>query len=203
MWFCCLDLRKMCCAIFASPSHDGVIAASVASSETNLAGFLWTWEPGGIYVVLAKDIEIFFDDRISSTVQRLFLWSAVFSVDLLVSGSIHQGDERFSVVSRGRQCAFISLSALLCANSCHPSQWTTQMIDYILIQGDSMYLTAYEEHTIPDTETISLTYLPDLARWFPLDIRTEQSPVEANNLNQSPVIPSNNTTDYYVVFHGE
>jgi hypothetical protein len=91
------------------------------------------------------------------------------------------------------------------------------MIDYILIQGDSMYLTAYEEHTIPDTETISLTYLPDLARWFPLDIRTEQSPVEANNLNQSPdkspveannlnqspVIPSNNTTDYYVVFHGE
>jgi len=31
-------------------------------------------------------------------------------------GSIHQGNNRFRDVSRGRQCAFMSLSALLCAN---------------------------------------------------------------------------------------
>ena len=36
----------------------------------------------------------------------------------IVNGSIHQGDRRFSDVSGGRQCAFTSVSALLCAKSC-------------------------------------------------------------------------------------
>ena len=64
-------------------------------------------------------------------------------------GSIRQGDNRFSDVSRGRQCAFMSLSALLCANSNDILTWTTETIDGILIEGDVMYLT------------ISLNYLPD------------------------------------------
>ena len=38
---------------------------------------------------------------------------------LFFSADIHQGDERFSVHSRGKQCAFMSLSALLTArNKC-------------------------------------------------------------------------------------
>ena len=37
---------------------------------------------------------------------------------LFVRGSIHQGDSRFSDISRGTQCAFMSPSALSCANSC-------------------------------------------------------------------------------------
>ena len=32
-----------------------------------------------------------------------------------VAGSIHQGDEMFSDISRGRQCSLMSFSALLCA----------------------------------------------------------------------------------------
>ena len=46
------------------------------------------------------------------------------NADLIVSGSIHQADHRFSDLSRGRQCAFISFSALLRASSCRVSQWT-------------------------------------------------------------------------------
>ena len=36
---------------------------------------------------------------------------------LIISGSIHQGGSCFNEISIGRQCAFMSLSALLCANS--------------------------------------------------------------------------------------
>ena len=37
---------------------------------------------------------------------------------LSIAGSSHQGHERFSEVSRGRQCSFMSFSALSCAQLC-------------------------------------------------------------------------------------
>ena len=108
---------------------------------------------------------------------------------LLVAGSIHQAHDRFSEISRGRQCCFISFSALLCAQSCPVPQWTASTVDQILTQGDKMYLDALESRAIPDTETISLTYLPDRARWsLPIEAnKSNQSPVEANKPNQSPI----------------
>ena len=36
---------------------------------------------------------------------------------LSIAGSSHQGHERFSEISMGRQCSFMSFSALLCAQS--------------------------------------------------------------------------------------
>ena len=83
--------------------------------------------------------------------------------DLTVSGSTHQADCHLSDVSRGRQCAFMSLSAMLLkrANSCHVSQWTADTVNEILIEGDAMYVKAFDDDTIPDIETLSLTYLPD------------------------------------------
>ena len=45
---------------------------------------------------------------------------------LFARGSIHQSDNRFSDISRGRQCAFMSFSALLCANSCDILTCTTE-----------------------------------------------------------------------------
>ena len=48
-----------------------------------------------------------------------------------VRGSIHQGDSQFSNISRGRQCSFMSLLALLCANSCDILTWTSDIIDRI------------------------------------------------------------------------
>ena len=80
------------------------------------------------------------------------------NADLIVSGSTHQADRRFSDVSRERQRAFTSLSTLLiCANSCRASQWTA---------GHSRWDTDRRRyHVCPDTETLSLTYLPDWVHW--------------------------------------
>ena len=61
----------------------------------------------------------------------------------------------------------MSLSAMLLkrANSCRVSQWTADTVDEILIEGDTMYVKAFDDDTIPDTETLSLTYLPDRVHW--------------------------------------
>ena len=66
----------------------------------------------------------------------------------IVNGRIHQGDRRFSDVSGGRQCAFTSVSALLCAKSCDVLQWMsngrpTHSVDQLLTEGDAMYLKTF------------------------------------------------------------
>ena len=108
--------------------------------------------------------------------------------NLFIVGSIHQGNEGFSEISRGWQCSFMSFSAILYAQSLPISQWQTSTVDQILTQGDKMYLDALERQVIPDAETISLTYLPNKARW-PLPIvanKSHQSPDEAHKRNKSP-----------------
>ena len=63
---------------------------------------------------------------------------------LFLSANIHQGDDLFSVGSRGKQCAFMTVSALVTAqNIPFPLvQWSKTTIDNILAQGDQMYLKA-------------------------------------------------------------
>ena len=63
---------------------------------------------------------------------------------LSIAGSSHQGHKRFSEISRGRQCCFISFSALLCAQSFPVQHCDTAMVDQILIEGDRMYFNALE-----------------------------------------------------------
>ena len=55
------------------------------------------------------------------------------------------------VTSRGRQCSFMSFSALLCARTLLIESWT----DQILFEGDKIYLNAFERRIIPDTDTLS------------------------------------------------
>ena len=76
-------------------------------------------------------------------------------------GSIHQGTNLFSDISRGRQCVFRSLSALLYANSCDILTWTNEAINGILIRGVAMYVKAFKERSTPDAEAIYFNYLPD------------------------------------------
>ena len=64
----------------------------------------------------------------------------MFNATLFTRRSIHQGDSRFSDISRGRQCAFMSLSALLCANRGDISTWTAEIMDCVLAEGDSTLL---------------------------------------------------------------
>ena len=52
--------------------------------------------------------------KVQKTVQKL-KGKYYYMANLHTAGTFHQGDERFSVQSRGKQCAFMSLSAVLTA----------------------------------------------------------------------------------------
>ena len=56
-----------------------------------------------------------------------------------VQGSIHQGSETFSEPSRGRQCAFMAVSALFRNEIAPVYSRTKSVIDQILHHGDGMY----------------------------------------------------------------
>ena len=62
------------------------------------------------------------------------------SLALFLSTNIHQGDNLFSVQSRGKQCAFMSLSAVLTAQNIP----LIETLDNVLLQGDKMYLHALD-----------------------------------------------------------
>ena len=57
-------------------------------------------------------------------------------------------NERFSTVTK-------TCKLLLCFAT----------VDEILIEGDVMCVKAFDDDTIPDTEMLSLTYLPDHVHW--------------------------------------
>jgi hypothetical protein len=59
---------------------------------------------------------------------------------------IHQGDDLFSVQSRGKQCAFMSLSALLTAQNIPLAliDWSKTTLNNVLLQGDKMCLQALD-----------------------------------------------------------
>ncbi len=82
---------------------------------------------------------------------------------LFLSVDIHQGDERFSVHSRGKQCAFMSLSALLTARNIPLNSWSSVTFKNALLQGDKMFLNALDSGFIildPGVEFLSVENLP-------------------------------------------
>lgn len=48
----------------------------------------------------------------------------------------------------------MSLSALLCVNNDDISTWTTETMDRVLAEGDSMFFKDFEESSIPDNRRI-------------------------------------------------
>ena len=92
---------------------------------------------------------------------------AMSNISLFACGSIHQGHERFSNVSRGKQCAFMSLSALSSGRVFPVQQWTSKTVDNILLKGDRTYLNAliHVDGDIPDEESMSVNNLPTIACW--------------------------------------
>ena len=82
--------------------------------------------------------------------------------DLTVySGSTHQADRRLSDVS---QCAFTAMLLNVQTPAMFRNGRPTQSMSEILI-GDSMCVKVFDDDTIPDTETLSLTYLPGRVHW--------------------------------------
>ena len=57
---------------------------------------------------------------------------------LFIDCNLHQGDEHFSVQSRGKQCAFMSLSAVLTAENIPIAEWSKSTLDNVLLQGDKL-----------------------------------------------------------------
>jgi hypothetical protein len=65
------------------------------------------------------------------------------SMALFLSAIIHQGDELFSVHSRGKQCAFMSLSALLTARNIPLTAWSFTTFNNVLIQDLKILLDSF------------------------------------------------------------
>ena len=82
---------------------------------------------------------------------------------LFLSSNIHQGDEMFTVPSRGKQCAFMSLSAILTAQNIPLIDWSTTTLSNVLVQGDKMYLKSFSNGSIvlhPGLEFLAIANVP-------------------------------------------
>jgi hypothetical protein len=65
--------------------------------------------------------------------ERNFSENKLVSMALFLSSNIHQGDDLFSVHSRGKQCAFMTLSAILTAQNMPLTEWSKQTFDNVLV----------------------------------------------------------------------
>ena len=82
---------------------------------------------------------------------------------LFLCATMHQGDERFSLQTRGKQCAFMSLAAVITAQNNPLIDWSTTMFNNVLSQGDQMYFKALNKGLIvleQDDEFLSMDNLP-------------------------------------------
>ena len=118
-------------------------------------------------------------------------------MEFFLSSDIHQGDELFSVQSRGKQCAFMSLSAILTAQNIPLIDWSKTTFNNVLLQGDTMHLKALDHGLIvldPRIEFLSIDDLPTVVsiscgkNMFSYEIcRYVTSPIHANTAT-SPVM---------------
>ena len=104
---------------------------------------------------------------------------------LFLSAYIHQGDDLFSAQSRGKQCAFMSLSAILTAENMPLIDWSKTTFNNVLLQGDKMYLRALNNGLIvlePSIEFLSVDNLPKVVGEIDLMSQTSsaQFVVESN-----------------------
>ena len=84
---------------------------------------------------------------------------------LLVSANTHQGAECFNTESRGKQCAFMSLSAIFTAERIPLFEWSQSIIDNILVQGDFMYVKALNNCSFCINPGVELTSIDNLPRF--------------------------------------
>eukprot|EP00794_Sanderia_malayensis_P018460 gene18460-20310_t len=85
---------------------------------------------------------------------------------VIAMGHTHQGDERYSEVSCGRQCAFMALTSLVYNFQTLPTEsWGSNTIDRILMLGDCEFSYALHHGYIPDAPNLSVENLPRLILW--------------------------------------
>ena len=116
-------------------------------------------------------------------------------MEFFLSSDIHQGDELFSLQSRGKQCAFMSLSAILTAQNIPLIDWSKTTFNNVLLQGDTMHLRALDHGLIvldPRIEFLSIDNLPTVVsiscgkNMFSYEIcRSVTSPIHANTARKT------------------
>ena len=82
---------------------------------------------------------------------------------LFILLAIHQGGELFSVEqSRGKQCAFMSLSAVVTAQHNPLIDWSTTTFNNVLLQGDTMYLKALNSGLVVLDQRVEFLFVDNL-----------------------------------------
>ncbi|KAG5894349.1 hypothetical protein JTB14_031910 [Gonioctena quinquepunctata] len=77
----------------------------------------------------------------------------------ILHGSFHQGNERFSPESRGRQCTGIATVASVAFSLINPNYWCKSDIDYMLLVGDKYYRDCIAARVNPNREEAHIEYL--------------------------------------------
>ena len=119
---------------------------------------------------------------------------------LFLCATMHQGDERFSVQTRGKQCAFMSLAAVITAQNNPLIDWSTTMLDNVLSQGDQMYLKALNKGLIvleQGVEFLSIDNLPKVVSVSGCSTMFSYDIIDTVNLQpvRLPVVVAQNNND--------
>ena len=124
---------------------------------------------------------------------------------LFLSAYMHQGDDLFSAESRGKQCAFMSLSAILTAENMPLAliDWSKTTFNNVLLQGDKMYLRALNNGLIvlePSIEFLSVDNLPKVVGVsccrnmfsYEIDLMSQTISSAQSNINNLPIVVESN-----------
>ena len=122
---------------------------------------------------------------------------------LFLSAYMHQGDDLFSAESRGKQCAFMSLSAILTAENMPLIDWSKTTFNNVLLQGDKMYLRALNNGLIvlePSIEFLSVDNLPKVVGVsccrnmfsYEIDLMSQTISSAQSNINNLPIVVESN-----------
>jgi hypothetical protein len=136
---------------------------------------------------------------------------------LFISGNIHQGTEIFSVHSGGKQCAVMSLSALLTAhNKPLIIEWSNTTLNNVVLQGDKMYLEALNNGLIVPDPGVEHLSIDNLSTVFCVSCcMNNMSPnsffyeickplfvtdlIQTQNVNKSPIVVPQTISDLPIV----
>ena len=166
-----------------------VVLSSLVYSR-NLDLFLSPFR-GGCFYGLRGSGELI--EKGQETVKEKYYYMA----NLHVAGTFHQGDGRFSVQTRDKQCAFMSLSAVLTAQNIPVIDWSKTILDNVLLQGNKMYLKALNSGLTvldPGIEFLSADNLPKVvsvsccSNMFSYEIELPMDTVIADNIDNLPIM---------------
>ncbi|CAH1106753.1 unnamed protein product [Psylliodes chrysocephalus] len=120
------------------PSFSNIIDLSVVIQISEA--------PANIYLVSAKQ-------RQANT------YTSIDGNMTILQGSFHQGSERFSTESRGKQCTAIATIACTAFSLLDPNALYKSDVDYIVILGDKYYRECIVARVNPDNRELNREYL--------------------------------------------